>query len=31
MASLGAATVDTDVAAAARWLADGIDAGVRVG
>src|SRR6202044_2545990 len=31
MASLGAATVDTDVAAAARWLADGIDAGVGVG
>jgi predicted ATPase/DNA-binding CsgD family transcriptional regulator len=31
MASLGAATVDTDVTAAARWLADGIDAGVRVG
>jgi predicted ATPase/DNA-binding CsgD family transcriptional regulator len=31
MASLGAATLDTDIAAAARWLADGIDAGVRVG
>jgi predicted ATPase/DNA-binding CsgD family transcriptional regulator len=31
MASLGAATLDTDVAGAARWLADGIDAGVRVG
>ena len=31
MASLGAATVDTDVTAAARWIADGLDAGVRVG
>jgi predicted ATPase/DNA-binding CsgD family transcriptional regulator len=31
MASLGAATLDTDVPAAARWIADGIDEGVRVG
>jgi predicted ATPase/DNA-binding CsgD family transcriptional regulator len=31
MASLAAATLDTDVAASARWIADGIDAGVKVG
>jgi predicted ATPase/DNA-binding CsgD family transcriptional regulator len=31
MASLGAATLDTDIAASARWITDGIDAGVRVG
>jgi predicted ATPase/DNA-binding CsgD family transcriptional regulator len=31
MASLGAATLDTDIPASARWVADGIDAGVKVG
>ncbi|HXP53724.1 MAG TPA: LuxR C-terminal-related transcriptional regulator [Streptosporangiaceae bacterium] len=31
MASLAAATLDTDTAAAARWIADGIDVGVTVG
>lgn len=31
MASLAAATLETDTAASARWIADGIDAGVRVG
>jgi predicted ATPase/DNA-binding CsgD family transcriptional regulator len=31
MASLASATMDTDIAASARWIADGIDAGVKVG
>jgi DNA-binding CsgD family transcriptional regulator len=31
MASLGAATLDTDIAASARWIADGMDTGVKVG
>jgi predicted ATPase/DNA-binding CsgD family transcriptional regulator len=31
MAGLGAATVDTDTAACARWIADGIDLGAKVG
>jgi predicted ATPase/DNA-binding CsgD family transcriptional regulator len=31
MASLGAAALDTDLAASARWIADGIDEGVKVG
>jgi DNA-binding CsgD family transcriptional regulator/tetratricopeptide (TPR) repeat protein len=31
MASLAAATLDTDVAASARWIADGIDMGAKVG
>jgi DNA-binding CsgD family transcriptional regulator len=30
-ASLAAVTLETDTAASARWIADGIDAGVRVG
>jgi predicted ATPase/DNA-binding CsgD family transcriptional regulator len=31
MASLAAATLETDTSASARWIADGIDAGVEVG
>jgi predicted ATPase/DNA-binding CsgD family transcriptional regulator len=31
MASLAAATLDTDIAASARWIADGIDSGVQIG
>jgi predicted ATPase/DNA-binding CsgD family transcriptional regulator len=31
MASLGASTIRTDVPAAARWIADGLDTGVRTG
>jgi predicted ATPase/DNA-binding CsgD family transcriptional regulator len=31
MASLASATMETDTAASARWIADGIDAGVGVG
>jgi predicted ATPase/DNA-binding CsgD family transcriptional regulator len=31
MASIAAATLDTDIAASARWIADGIDTGARVG
>jgi predicted ATPase/DNA-binding CsgD family transcriptional regulator len=31
MASLAAVTLDTDIAASARWIADGIDTGVKVG
>jgi predicted ATPase/DNA-binding CsgD family transcriptional regulator len=31
MASLAATTLDTDIAAAGRWIADGIDTGAKVG
>jgi predicted ATPase/DNA-binding CsgD family transcriptional regulator len=31
MASLAAVTLDSDIAASARWIADGIDSGVQIG